>query len=128
LKVGRSPPFHEGTSFLETFMNRSIRFALAAAAAIVTASVAASAQEFVTRHVDVAYGDLNLSTAAGQTVLQKRIDSAAAMACGGSAAFVGTYRDAPLFHDKEFARCLGDARHQAVTSLTSRGVRVAALH
>jgi UrcA family protein len=128
LKARRAPPFHEGTHFLETFMNRSIRFVLAAAAAMMTASVAASAQEYVARHADVAYGDLDLSTASGQAALQARIDSAAAMACGGSAAFVGTYRDAPLYHDKEFARCRAEARHQAVANLASHGVRVAAAH
>ncbi len=109
-------------------MNRSIRFVLAAAAAMMTASVAASAQEYVTHHVDITYGDLDLSTSSGQAALQERIDSAAAMACGGSAAFVGNYRDAPQFYDKEFKRCRANARQQAVTSLASHGVRVAEGH
>lgn len=109
-------------------MNRSFRFVLAAAAAIMTASVAASAQDYVARHADIAYGDLDLSTASGQATLQQRIDSASAMACGGNAAFIGSYRDAPQFHDKEFARCETEARHQAVTSLTRHGVRVAGAH
>jgi UrcA family protein len=128
LKARRSPPFHEGTHFLETFMNRSFRFVLAAAAAVMTASVAASAQEYVSHHVDITYGDLDLSTASGQAVLQERIDSAAAMACGGSAPFVGNYRDAPQFYDKEFKRCRANAREQAVASLASHGVRVAQGH
>jgi UrcA family protein len=109
-------------------MNRSFCFAFAAAAAIVTASVAASAQDIVTRHVDVVYSDLDLTTAKGRNELEKRVDSAAAMACGGSAVFSSTYRDAPQFSQRAFDHCRTKARERALASLAQHGVRVAVAH
>jgi UrcA family protein len=100
---------------------------LAVVAAMVTASATAaeSARDVVVHHVNVAYGDLNLSSAAGRSALQARIDAAAAQACGGNPAFASSYRDAPLFYHKEFERCRTEARHEAVTILERHGVRVA---
>jgi UrcA family protein len=109
-------------------MTRSFCFALAAATAIVTASVAASAQAVVAGHVDVVYGDLDLSSAKGRGQLESRLDSAAAMACGGSPVFASTYRDAPQFHQKDFDLCRTKAREKALAFLAQHGVQVAALH
>lgn len=106
-------------------MHCSIRFAFAAAAVLLSASTAASADEYVSRSVDVVYGDLDLSTAAGQGALERRIDAATITACGGYPAFHPSYRDAPLFYDKAFARCRAEARHKAIANLNLRGVHVA---
>lgn len=99
-----------------------------ALAVLMTVSVAAPAQDYVARQVDVAYGDLDLSTLTGRSALDARIDEAAAMACGGNPAFSSTYRDAPVFTIKAFEKCRAEARHEAVTSLNQRGVRVASRH
>lgn len=107
-------------------MNRTFRFALAAAAAMMSAAAAAQAQDYQTRHVTVAYDDLNLSTDAGRAALDARIDSATIKACGGYPSFNPAYHDAPVFFDKAFAKCRAAARQDAVTSLYRKGVRVAA--
>jgi UrcA family protein len=108
-------------------MIRSCHIAGAALAALITASAATAdpSLEFVVHRVSVPYGDLDLSTAGGRAALQMRIDSAAAQACGGSAKFAATYRDAPQFHEQAFERCRDTARHEAVTILERHGVRVA---
>lgn len=108
-------------------MTRTLRLVLAAAAALTMTAVAAGAQDFQTRHVVVAYGDLDLSSSDGRSELSHRIDSAAAMACGGHPAFNPSYHDAPIYYDKAFVKCLEAARHEAVTLLYRQGVRVASL-
>jgi len=106
-------------------MNRRFRFALAAAAAILTSSVAASAQQAIVRHVEVDFGDLDLSSRAGRTALEDRIDAAAVKACGGNPVFRPTYRDAPQFSKKAFEHCRAEARYQALSYLDRHGVRLA---
>lgn len=108
-------------------MIRSFHIAGAALAALIAASAASAdpAMDYVVHRVNVAYGDLDLSTAGGRAALQARVDAAAAQACGGSAKFASTYRDAPLFHEQAFQRCRNEARHEAVTILERHGVHVA---
>lgn len=62
-----------------------IIIALAVAGIVAGAGVAAKAQGFgaTTQSVRVAYDDLNLGTASGQSMLNRRIQKAAMTVCGG---------------------------------------------
>ncbi len=103
-------------------MIRQICVAALAVAAMVQA--ASAGEDFVTSNVVVPYGDLDLSTSAGQSVLKSRIDAAALKACGENPAFQSYYRDAPVFARREFARCRHDASLVAMRKLANRGVRL----
>jgi UrcA family protein len=106
-------------------MHRNFRFAIIAAAAIVSAS-AASAQQRTVRHVDVVYSDLNLASRDGRAELDARIAAAARRACGGAPAFSASFRDASQFHKKAYEECRAEALRDAYAVLNSRGVHVAA--
>jgi UrcA family protein len=66
------------------------------------AMAAASAPADEARSVDVAYGDLDLSTAKGQARLARRIDRAAEQVCGAVAR-------APLAQQQIISACQQDA-------------------
>ena len=61
-------------------MSRSTFLALAAAAAATLAAPAVAQGDSVT----IGYGDLNLTSQAGRTALDQRIDGAARQLCGGA--------------------------------------------
>lgn len=93
-------------------------FALAAAA---TMLVGAPALADETRpDMVVSYADLDLSSEAGQKVLEKRIDAAAKKYCGVGEATTGTriksslatrcYRDAKRLANQQFAAIVSEAR------------------
>lgn len=106
-------------------MHRKFRFAIIAAAAILSAG-AASAQQRTVRHVDVVYSDLNLETREGRAELDVRIAAASRRACGGAPAFTASFRDASQFHKKAFEACRAEAQRNAYAILNGRGVHFAA--
>ncbi len=84
------------------------------AATIVATPLVASAQDGATRTTGVTYRDLDLTTQAGRTELDRRIDNAAREACGMDEVVLGTrlptsgqnrcYRDAKAQLNQRFAQ------------------------
>lgn len=72
--------------------------------------------------VQVPYGDLDMSTMAGQAALKARVSAAASMACGGSPMFHSRYHVAPNFVRADFQRCRVNAQQTAFVALTHRGI------
>lgn len=96
-----------------------------ALAALLQSASASAADTVVVLRVPVAYGDLNLGTADGQSAMRARLAAAASQACGGNPAFHTHYRDAALFVRADFEKCRAAAQEGAVSALRMRGVRLA---
>ena len=106
-------------------MTRCMRFVGVALAVFVQSAYASADDSIVVMRVPVAYGDLNLGTADGQSALRSRLSVAASQACGGNPVFLSHYRDAPIFVRADFEKCRGAAQESALAQLRTRGVRVA---
>lgn len=102
----------------------SVIGALFAATFAFQSATAAPAAVFVAR-VPVAYGDLDIGSPAGLTVLKARLDSAARQACGGHPAFLAHYSTAPNFVRASFERCRVNAQQGAIATLQQRGIVIA---
>lgn len=88
-----------------------IRNLIIACVALAMPVGAARADERATEAVVVPYGELDLDSAAGATVMLNRLERAAERACGGRAGF------APLEFKMRFRRCRAMALADAVLRL-----------
>lgn len=77
----------------------------------------------VVRHAAVSYGDLNLSSPAGQSTLHARVEAAAATACGGSPEFDSLYQDAPQYVRADFEKCRAKAERSAFREINDSNGR-----
>ncbi len=107
-------------------MIRRLSVVAAAFGAVLVSQAAMADDSVVVMRVPVHYGDLNLASPDGQSVLQTRIAAAAAKACGGNPAFHPQYANAARFVKADFEKCRRTALTAAVSELDARGVRYAA--
>lgn len=92
-----------------------IKIALVTAAtALVAISTPAIAGSDTTKSMEVEYRDLNLSTAAGQELLDRRIDHAAAKVC-----MLGEHRTGTRVPSAERKDCFAKARATAKSQMAS---------
>ena len=107
-------------------MIRRLSFAAAMLTAALFAGSAGAAPDssVIVKHVNVAYGDLNLATPDGRLTLQTRIAEAASRACGSNPAFT-SHPEARAFVESQYRICRSAAQHQALAELNARGVRLA---
>jgi len=109
-------------------MHRSVSVILAAfvATALTQGAPAADRAGAVTvGKVPVYFGDLNLASAAGAAVLEKRISAAAEQACGGAPQFATYYSSMPAYAKAEFNRCRTAAIHTAINDIRNARVAIA---
>lgn len=109
-------------------MLKRMGLAGAAFAAVVIAQGAGAAPDtsVTTLRMQVPYGDLNLATPEGRSVLRARVEAAAAKACGSNPVFDAHYREAPAFVRSDFETCRAAALGEANARLRDIGVQVVA--
>ncbi|MBU6297290.1 MAG: UrcA family protein [Alphaproteobacteria bacterium] len=100
-------------------MSRVYGITLAAVMAFGALASSASADGTIRRDVQVNYGDLNLNTEAGASMLLHRIDLAGVKACGGSPFLHPMYSLIADAVTNEFNKCHHDAVARAVATVRS---------